>query len=225
MIVIKAFIIILVRFIEYLMNKRVVIYIVSVILVAIGLSSCCQVCVSKLNKNKDIFDHYVENDTVIFKAGLGHGFVGYHAFDSINHGFIYGFSCFIKDSNYYATGGNPPFTIHNLSFITEAGDTIPYKLFYYYCGVSQDNSVCKIIPTKSHSPIYPLKITRDMVEDGGRWGRSWHDYLIFASCDMSSNELKKIYVNYDVEVYGKHYRIHKSLYQNKIEFDCRPKFW
>lgn len=208
----------------YLIDKNTYFCIILLISVGICFSSCCTIGDCIVNKDDSIWDYHTENDTVVFRAGLGHGFVEYSDFYSMDNGFMYGFSCYIKDSDLYEKGGNPPFTIHTLSFTTKAGDIIPYQLFYYQCDKKEGNRFCRVDSMNLRPYTYPINITRNMREDGGEWGRKWHNYTIFAVCNTASSKLKKVYVNYDVEVYGKHFVAH-SLYRKKLVIDCRPKLW
>ena len=209
------------RISEYLMKKRIGVYFVVAILVPVIFPSCCVLCLSMVNEKGWDEDLYCSNDTISFEAGLGWSILGSHALLDFDENFLYGFDFSIRDSSYYDTMEDPDIIIHDLSFTSNKGDTICNDLFYYNCNnLKERNGRCGVDMINQPNLVFPLKITRDMkVSEGIR-----HRYVIFALSRMPINEFKKIYVNYDIEVYGKRYKV-RSLYRWKVELDCRPKIW
>ncbi len=203
------------------MIKKIFAYIAWITFSIVIFTGCCAICTSIENDEGKWIDLDVSNDNIEFQTGLGWSFVGGHAFLEFYENFLYGFGFLVRDSSYYETMGNPDIIINNLSFTTTKGDTIPYDLYYYNCNnLSSRNGKCGVDIINQSSQVFPLKITRDMKESES----VVHRYKIFALSQISTNKLKKIYVNYDIEVYGKHYVVH-SLYKDKVKFDCRPKIW
>lgn len=203
------------------MIKKTVVYVICTIYMAIIYTGCCTICTSIINNDGECTDFYISNDTIQFKTGLGWYILGHHAFLELDENFLYGFECLIKDSSYYKTIENPDIIVYDFSFTTMKGDTIPYDLYYYNCNnKSKNDGRCGIDTITWTNHVSPLKITRDMKESES----IRHRYAIFALSQMPTRKLKKIYVSYDIAVYGKHYVGH-CLYQRKTKLDCRPKFW
>lgn len=203
------------------MTKRIGVCFVVAILVPVIFSSCCVLCLSMVNEKGWDEDLYCSNDTISFEAGLGWSILGSHALLDFDENFLYGFDFLIRDSSYYETKENPDIIIYDLSFTSMKGDTIPYNLYYYNCNnIAERDGKCGVDIINLSNQGFPLKITRDMkVSESIR-----HSYTIFALSRMPINEFKKIYVNYDIEVYGKRYMV-RSLYRWEVGLDCRPKIW
>lgn len=202
------------------MIKKIIIHIVCTIFITIIVTSCCMICTSIENNDGKCTDFYISNDTIQFQTGLGWFILGYHAFLEFDENFLYGFEFLIRDSSYYVTKENPDIIIYDLSFTSMKGDTLPYNLYYYNCNnISKRGGQCGVDIINQANNVFPLHVTRDMKESES----IRHRYAIFALSRMSTNKLRKIYVNYDIAVYGKHYEGH-VLYRRKTKLDCRPVF-
>ena len=159
------------------------------------------------NENNDSYDfenYPIGNDSSgSVKATLTAG-VGDFVYESLNNAFpdtniMDPFWCFSYGIE--ITGDYPdedcPIILHSLSFTTIDGDTIPFVLYYRTFeeweprGVRKENTkYYYFLPTDSF-PLNLTGITRK----------------ILANCHKPK-ELRKIYVNYDIEVEGQHLVVH-----------------
>lgn len=111
---------------------------------------------------------------------------------------------------------NPSVTLHSFSFTTVEGDTIPFVLFYRDTTDTEEHDGTHFLSTDS----FPIRITSEMARVHGN---QYVQYKILAECHKPK-KIKRIYVNYDIEIAGHHFVVH-SLYRRRLCFDCRPKFW
>lgn len=164
-------------------------------------------CLNNCNENNDSYDfenYPIGNDSSgSVKATLTAG-VGDFVYESLNNAFpdtniMDPFWCFSYGIE--ITGDYPdedcPIILHSFSFTTIDGDTIPFVLYYRTFeeweprGVRKENTkYYYFLPTDS----FPLNLT-------GMTRK------ILANC-YKPKELRKIYVNYDIEVEGQHLVVH-----------------
>ncbi len=197
-----------------LLKMKVIINVIVILLVSSLLGSCCAPVHIMSKKGWSPTDYHINNDTVLIM--LYHGYeLDADRVPAIGNGFLYNLIFHISDSSYYQTEKDPGIVFHSLSFTSKNGDTIPFILYNYKS--EGDHWVMDTIDLQGKT--FPLQITRDMRY---YWRSSLHWYKFYALCPM--NKLKKVYINYDIEVYGNHYVTH-TLYRRKLVFDCRPKLW
>lgn len=193
---------------------KALINIIVILFVSSLLGSCCVPVHIMTKKDWSPTDYDINNDTVSIRLKTGYE-LNADKVPAIENGFLYNLIFFIGDSSYYQTERAPDIVFHSLSFTSKKGNTIPFTLYNYKS--EGDHYVMDTIDLQEGA--FPLQITRDM---RNYWRNSRHWYKFFALCPM--NKMKKVYINYDIEVYGKHYVAH-SLYRRRLVFDCRPKFW
>lgn len=191
--------------------------VIIILLVSSLLGSCCVPVHIMTKKGWSPTDYHINNDSVSINLHAGYE-LNADQVPAIENGFLYNliFHIRVRDSSYYQTEKDPDIVFHSLSFTSNKGDTIPFIL-YNYKSEGERHYVMDTIDLQEGS--FPLQIRRDM---RNYWQNNSDWYKFYALCPM--NKLKKVYINYDIEVYGKHYVTH-TLYRRKLVFDCRPKFW
>ena len=102
----------------------------------------------------------------------------------------------------------PTVKLNSFSFTDAKGDTIPSVL---YCRTK--NRGVYIIDT------LPIVLTDEIVKEKGMYGPT-----IIAECSHSCKSIKKLYVNYDIEVGDTHY-VKSIKYKRKWFLDIRPQIW
>lgn len=198
--------------------KKYFVIIISFIISGLLSCSCCMISwndvnIKGLDKDYDFYEDTLEIPGVSFGAGQQSWWDDERsAFPDSTWQFIY---C-MKISFALKTCMNPSVILHSFSFTTIEGDTIPYVLFYRDTTDTKEHDGTHFLPTDS----FPIRFTSEMV----RVHRNQYvQYKILAECHKPK-KLKRIYVNYDIEIAGHHFVVH-SLYRRRLSFDCRPKFW